>query len=115
VPSRLLAGRAAQRLRQKALPREIGLPHSPPRVHHVAERTSMPHHEPDHSSQSSLHSPVTAGAILLGVFIALSLAVGGLVRLAELVNAADVMDSTSRTGSFDEPSSATSAHSSEPT
>jgi hypothetical protein len=75
----------------------------------------MSHNESDQSSQSSFRSPVTAGAILLGVFIALSLAVGGLVRLAELVDAADIMDSTSRTGSFDAPSSATSAHSSEPT
>jgi hypothetical protein len=75
----------------------------------------MSNHEPDRPLQSSRRSPVRAGAIMLGIFIALSLAAGGLVRLAELVSAADVMDATGRTGSFDAPSTATSVHSSEPT
>jgi len=52
----------------------------------------MSNHESDQSSQETPRSPVTAGAILIGIFIALSLAVGGLVHIAELIRAADVME-----------------------
>jgi hypothetical protein len=115
VRERLLAGVEAKRTQQKAPSHEMGVPHWPPRLRHVVERTSMSNHESDQSSQETPRSPVTAGAILIGIFIALSLAVGGLVHIAELIRAADVMDGTSRTGSFDAPPAATSAHSSEPT
>jgi hypothetical protein len=111
----LLAGVEAKRTQQKARLGEMRVLHSPPRLRHAVERTSMSNHESDQSSQESPRSPVTAGAILLGIFIALSLAVGGLVHLAELIRAADVMDGASRTGSFDTPPTATSVQPSEPT
>ena len=70
---------------------------------------------PDSDQPSFPRSPLTAGALVLGVFIALSLAVGGLIHLAALVAAAEGIDAAQRSGSFDPPSSATSVHPSEPT
>jgi hypothetical protein len=74
----------------------------------------MSHHDSD-LPMLPPHSPIAAGAILLGIFVALSLAVGGLVHLAELVAAVEGIDAAHQVGSFDPPSAATSRNPNEAT
>lgn len=58
------------------------------------------------SNEAPMRPPIVAGAILIGIFIALSLAAGAVVHVVSLVRAADVAGAS---GSFASPRDAPSS------
>ncbi|HEY1327568.1 MAG TPA: hypothetical protein VGI14_11560 [Casimicrobiaceae bacterium] len=74
----------------------------------------MPHEGPV-DFESRKRSPITAGAILVGVVVAVTLAIDGAVHVARLLEAADAADAAGRSGSFEVPTWSDPLHPSETT